>query len=47
MEVRFHTYSFGKPSHRSEIGGEDFTVTGLQSCDEKIHSLFGSLVDFF
>ena len=33
--------------HCSEVGGEDSTVTGLQSCDEKIHSVFGSFVDFF
>ena len=25
----------------------DFTMTGFQSCDEKIYSLFGSLVDVF
>src|SRR5580692_2716703 len=33
--------------HCSEVGGEDFTVTGLQRCDEEIDSLFGSCVDFF
>jgi hypothetical protein len=33
--------------HCSEVSGEDFTVTGLQRCDEEIHGLFGSLVDFF
>src|ERR1700687_5731288 len=31
----------------SEVCGEDFTVTGLQRCDEEIDGLFGSLVDFF
>ena len=31
--------------HCSEVCGEDFTVTGLQSCDEEIHGLFGSRVD--
>jgi hypothetical protein len=30
-----------------EVCGEDFTVTGLQRCDEEIDGLFGSLVDFF
>ena len=32
-----------KPRHGSEVCGEHFTVTGLQSCDEEIHGLFGSL----
>ena len=36
-----------KLRHCSEVGGEDFTVTGLQRCDEEIHGLFGSCVDFF
>jgi hypothetical protein len=31
----------------SEVCGEDFTVTGLQRCDEEIDGLFGSCVDFF
>ena len=30
-----------------EVGGEDFTVTGLQSGHQKIDRLFGALVDFF
>src|SRR5271156_1543143 len=33
--------------HCSEVCGEDFTVTGLQCCNEEIHGLFGSCVDFF
>jgi len=33
--------------HCSEVCGEDFTVTGLQSCDEEIHGLFGAFVNFF
>src|SRR5208282_276800 len=36
-----------KLRHCSEVGGEDFTVTGLQCCNEEIHGLFGSCVDFF
>ena len=36
-----------KLRHRSEVGGEDFTVTGLQRCNEEIDGLFGSCVDFF
>src|ERR1700677_3586021 len=36
-----------KLCHCSEVCGEDFTVTGLQRCDEEIHGLFGSCVDFF
>ena len=36
-----------KLRHCSEVCGEDFTVTGLQSCDEKIHSVFCAFVDFF
>src|ERR1700722_15224185 len=36
-----------KLRHCSEVCGEDFTVTGLQCCDEEIHGLLGSLVDFF
>src|SRR5580704_2520611 len=36
-----------KLRHCSEVCGEDFTVTGLQRCDEEIHGLFGSCVDFF
>src|ERR1700676_1700112 len=36
-----------KLRHRSEVGGEDFTVTGLQCCNEEIHGLFRSCVDFF
>src|SRR5208337_2657151 len=36
-----------KLRHCSEVCGEDFTVTGLQSCDEEIHGLFGACVDFF
>ena len=35
-----------KLRHRSEVGGEDLTVSGLQSRDEEIYGLFGSLVDF-
>src|SRR5580704_14308804 len=37
----------GKLCHCSEVCGEDFTVTGLQRCDEEIHGLFGACVDFF
>jgi len=33
--------------HGGEVGGEDFTVTGLQSGDQKIDRLFGASVDFF
>jgi transglutaminase-like putative cysteine protease len=33
--------------HCSEVCGEDFTVTGLQCCNEEIHGLLGSCVDFF
>jgi hypothetical protein len=33
--------------HSGEVGGEDFTVTGLQSGHQKIDPLFGALVDFF
>ena len=33
--------------HGSEVGGENFTVTGLQRCDEEIGGFFGALVDFF
>src|SRR5580700_9895425 len=36
-----------KVRHCSEVCGEDFTVTGLQCCNEEIHGLFGSCVDFF
>src|SRR5580692_2508803 len=36
-----------KLRHCSEVCGEDFTVTGLQCCDEEIHGLFSSCVDFF
>src|SRR5580692_1352788 len=36
-----------KLRHCSEVCGEDFTVTGLQFCNEEIHGLFGSCVDFF
>ena len=36
-----------KLRHCSEVCGEDFTVTGLQRCNEEIHGLFGSCVDFF
>jgi hypothetical protein len=36
-----------KLRHCSEVGGEDFTVTGLQCCNEEIRGLFGSRVDFF
>src|SRR5208282_2683528 len=36
-----------KLRHCSEVGGENFTVTGLQSCNKEIHGLFGSCVDFF
>src|SRR5580692_3087722 len=36
-----------KLRHCSEVCGEDFTVTGLQCCNEEIHGLFGSCVDFF
>src|SRR5579859_6227830 len=36
-----------KLRHRSEVCGEDFTVTGLQCCDKEIHGLFGACVDFF
>src|SRR5580692_9778903 len=36
-----------KLRHCSEVCGEDFTVTGLQCCNEEIDSLFGSCVDFF
>src|ERR1017187_7291122 len=36
-----------KLRHCSEVCGEDFTVTGLQRCDEEIDGLFGSCVDFF
>src|SRR5208282_231251 len=36
-----------KLRHCSEVCGEDFTVTGLQCSNEKIHGLFGSCVDFF
>src|SRR5580658_1838039 len=36
-----------KLRHCSEVCGEDFTVTGLQCCDEEIHGLFCSCVDFF
>jgi hypothetical protein len=32
-----------KLRHCSELCGEDFTVTGLQCCDEEIHGLFGLL----
>src|ERR1035438_1201440 len=31
-----------KLRHCSEVGGEDFTVTGIQRCHEEIHGLFGS-----
>jgi hypothetical protein len=33
-----------KLRHCSEVCGEDFTVTGLQCCNEEIHGLFGSLL---
>ena len=33
--------------HRSEVRCEDFTVTGLQCCNEEIDGLFSSFVDFF
>src|ERR1700733_960635 len=36
-----------KLRHCSEVFGEDFTVTGLQCCNEEIHGLFGACVDFF
>ena len=36
-----------KLRHCSEVCGEYFTVAGLQCCDEEIHGLFGSCVDFF
>src|ERR1700731_1539014 len=36
-----------KLRHCSEVCGEDFTVTGLQCCNEEIHGLFGSCVDLF
>src|SRR5437899_92265 len=36
-----------KLRHCSEVCGEDFTVTGFQCCNEEIHGLFGSCVDFF
>src|SRR5208337_2361940 len=36
-----------KLRHCSEVCGEDFTVTGLQCCNEEIDGLFGSCVDFF
>jgi hypothetical protein len=36
-----------KLRHCSEVCGENFTATGLQRCDEKIHGLFGPLVDLF
>src|SRR5579864_7232107 len=36
-----------KLRHCSKVGGEDFTVTGVQCCNEEIHGLFGSCVDFF
>src|SRR5208282_4305007 len=36
-----------KLRHCSEVCGEDLTVTGLQCCDEEIHGLFGTCVDFF
>ncbi len=36
-----------KLRHRSEVCGEDFTVAGLQCCNEEIHGLFRSCVDFF
>src|ERR1700678_980703 len=35
-----------KLRHCSEVCGEDFTVTGLQCCNEEIYGLFGSCVDF-
>src|SRR6202167_1243575 len=36
-----------KLRHCSEVCGEDFTVTGLQCCNEEIDGLFGACVDFF
>jgi hypothetical protein len=36
-----------KLRHCSEVCGEDFTVTGLQCCNEEIHGLFGACVDIF
>src|SRR6202790_4666194 len=36
-----------KLRHCSDVCGEDFTVTGLQCCNEEIHGLFGACVDFF
>src|ERR1700686_2014875 len=36
-----------KLRHCSEVCGEDFAVAVLQRCDEEIHGLFGSFVDFF
>src|SRR5580658_8111140 len=34
-----------KLRHCSEVCGEDFTVTGLQCCNEEIYGLFGACVD--